>query len=149
MSLQYCVRAHRLPLHNERFWEVGKGVICTVTEALKGGPYRLCWQKLLGCELLANQAGCLSIRAHVTLITYHTVHVEPTLYGTKSVSLVRTEPSYWYYNINKDKERIKNHLFTFVVGGRPRDAASRFGYLFQLQEAAPNENHRLEDWPLM
>jgi hypothetical protein len=57
-------------LHNERFWEVGKGVICTVTEALKGEPYRLCWQKLLGCELLANEAGCLSIRAQVTHITH-------------------------------------------------------------------------------
>jgi hypothetical protein len=72
MSLQYCVRAHRLPLHNERFWGGGKGVICTVTEAMKGGPYRLRWQKLLGCELLANQDVCLSVCAQFTLIAHMT-----------------------------------------------------------------------------
>jgi hypothetical protein len=84
-----------IPQHNENFWGAGKGVICTVTEALKGGPYRLRWQKLFGCELLTNEAGCLSIRAQVTFITYHTVHVEPILYGTKAVFLVRTKPLYW------------------------------------------------------
>jgi hypothetical protein len=59
-----------LPQHNER--GVGKGVTCTVTEALKGGPYRLRWQKLFGCKLLANQAACLSIRAQLTRINHIT-----------------------------------------------------------------------------
>jgi hypothetical protein len=138
------------PFTMKGFVWVGKGVICTVTEALKGGPAPAALAEAVGLWA-AGKWSCLfkhsgSSNSHHP---YHTVHVEPVLYGTKAVFLVRTKPLYWSYNTNTDKERIKDNFFDFWCRGRPWDAASRFGYLFQLQEAATRENLRLEDWPLM